>query len=106
MLDGRWNSWEKDNKFEAEEWEHHAAERCEMFGEEWLGHYFEPRMCLKCFRVEMFSIMRTKKIWPFGETDQIVRRWCTGCGEFASKDVTRIGKRYATRNGRRLRGNL
>lgn len=92
-MSGRWDRWEIEHKVEANEWEMLAIEKCDLSGEEFLAHYFEPRVCLECFKTEMFSILRTKQKMRGGEYDIKYRRWCTGCGHFHRIERQQIGGR-------------
>lgn len=87
------SSWEKLNKFEAQEWENLAFEKCDMIGETFLAHYFEPRMCLSCFNISEFSILRTRKDLPDYTYDIKERKWCTACGHFHAIEKRNSGAR-------------
>lgn len=102
MTDQRWSDWEKLNKIEAQEWEHLAFEKCDKLGQVFLAHYFEPHMCLVCFGVHMFSMLRTRQDFKDGQADIITRKWCTGCGHFHMPVRIAVGaKRYYRQLNRR-----
>lgn len=62
-----------------QEWEHAAITRAEMVNEEFLSHYFDIIMCLRCEHMEVASVMRTRRF--IGDLQQtITRRVCLGCG--------------------------
>lgn len=96
------STWEKDNKTEAQEWEHLAFEKCELNNEQLVAHYFEDHMCLRCFKVAPFSILRTKKQLKDGSWDFIESKWCTACGHYHGRQRRNSG-RPVSRKGLRRR---
>lgn len=91
MKTSHFDKWEKENRIEAQEWEHLAMEKCDLNNEEFLSHYFEPHMCLVCFRIAMFSILRTRKTVSNGTQDYITSKWCTGCGHYHGRERYNTG---------------
>lgn len=96
-------SWEIANKFEAQEWENLAFEKCDLNGEDFLAHYFEAHLCLCCFKVEQFSILRTKKKLNNGSWDFITAKWCTGCGKYHGRERINSHRAVNRPNRRRYR---
>lgn len=76
MLDARIRQIPKDVQ---QEYEHRAMERAELNNEEFLSHYFDVIMCLRCEHMEIASVTKTRRY--IGDLQQIItRRVCCGCG--------------------------
>lgn len=73
-----------------QEWEDRAFEKCEAVNEEFLGHYIEMRMCLRCFKTAPFSILKSRR--QIGTLQEIVQRGvCCACGYNHKPRTTPIG---------------
>lgn len=75
---------------EEQEWFDRACEKAEGMNEAFLSHYIEERMCLRCWKISPFSIMRTRR--QIGAMQEIVARGvCINCGYNHKPRTTPIG---------------
>lgn len=82
--------------WEKQEWEHAAMTRAELCNEQFIGHYFDIIMCLRCEHMSIASVLRTLR--QIGDLQQtITRRVCCECGYNHMAHRTPVSKRFAKR---------
>lgn len=77
-----------------QEWEEAAITRIELCDEQFIGHYFDIIMCLRCEHMEIASVVRSLRM--IGSLQQtITRRVCCGCGYNHRAHRTPVARKFA-----------
>lgn len=79
-----------------QEYEERAMIRAEKCNEDFLSHYFDIIMCLKCEHIAVASVTRTRR-WLGDLQQTITRRICCECGHFHQAHRTPVYRKFAKR---------